>query len=129
MPGQIVVRPGGVAHTPVRHSAFRVELECLLEAFDCLAMVEPEHPVEAPVEPDLRVRRGRGDFPAVRPEIKIGHVIAPHSIARPKSSSISYTPAADSLRAGSTRLGSGWPRARARTALAAGWPFGIGKHE
>src|SRR5437588_8862273 len=75
MPGQVVVRARGIADAPVRHGAFRIVLQRLLEALDRLAMVEAEHPVEAAVEPELRVRRGRGDFSAIGPEIEVGHVI------------------------------------------------------
>src|SRR5690242_6579708 len=59
----------------MRHCASGLVLERPLEALDCLAMVEPEHPVEASVEPKLGLGRRRRDFAAVRPEIKIGHAL------------------------------------------------------
>jgi hypothetical protein len=46
-------------------------LQRLLEALDRLGMVEPEHPVEAAIEPQLRIGRRRRDFAAVRAEIEI----------------------------------------------------------
>ena len=57
----------------MRHRAAGIELGRHGEALDRLGMVEAEQPVQAAVEPDLRVGRRRGDFAAVRSEIKIGH--------------------------------------------------------
>jgi hypothetical protein len=39
----------------VRHGAFAIVAQRLLKALDRFVMVEPEQPVEAPVEPDLRI--------------------------------------------------------------------------
>ena len=77
-PGQIIVGPRGVADAPVRHGAFAVVLQRLLKALDRFSMVEPKQPVEAAVEPKLGVRRRRGDFAAVRPEIEIGQGVCLH---------------------------------------------------
>ena len=68
-PGEVVVRPGGVADTPMGHGAVGVGLQRLLEAGDSLLMVEAEAPVEAAVEPALGVRRVGGHLPGVGPEI------------------------------------------------------------
>src|SRR5262245_53769330 len=79
MPGKIVVGARGIADPPMCHGALRIMRESLLEAFDGLAMIEAEHPVEASVEPELRVRRRRSDLPAVRSKIKVGHGSIPQS--------------------------------------------------
>ncbi len=56
MPGQVVVRRQGVALPPLRHRGGRIMSERLLEALDRLAVIEAEEPVEAAIEPELRVR-------------------------------------------------------------------------
>src|SRR5262245_65856478 len=77
MPWQVIVRPRGIARAPVRHGAFRVVGQGLLEALDRLTMVEPEQPIEPPVEPELGFGRRRGDFSAVRSKIEISHGFLP----------------------------------------------------
>src|SRR5262245_1889531 len=85
MPGQVIVRPRGIAHAPVRHGALRVVLEGLVEALDRLAVVEAVEPVEPPVEPELCLRRRRGDFTAVWPKIEIRHVFPQSLLAKPQA--------------------------------------------
>src|SRR5262249_28678429 len=69
--------PRGIACAPVRHGAFRVVRQGLLEALDRLTMVEPEQPIEPPVEPKLGFGRRRGDFSAVGSKIEISHAFLP----------------------------------------------------
>jgi hypothetical protein len=60
----------------VRHGAFAIVLQRPLKALDRFIVVEPEQPVQAAVEPELGVRRRRGDLAAVWPEIEIGHAVS-----------------------------------------------------
>src|SRR5262245_64846780 len=77
MPWQVIVRPRGIARAPVRHGAFRVVGQGLLEALDRFTMVEPEQPIEPAVEPELGVGRRRGDLSAVGSKIEISHGFLP----------------------------------------------------
>src|SRR5262245_35681369 len=77
MPWQVIVRPRGIARAPVRHGAFRVVGQGLLEALDRFAMVETKQPIEPAVEPELGVGRRRGDFSAVGSKIEISHGFLP----------------------------------------------------
>ena len=81
LPGEVVVRPGRVADAPMRHGAVRVGRQRLLEAGDRLLVVVAEAPVEAAVEPALRVGRGGGHLAGVAADvIRIVHA-APFSRA------------------------------------------------
>jgi hypothetical protein len=79
VPRKIVVRPGGVGDAPVRHGTAGISLQRLLEALDRLGVVEAVEPVQAAIEPELRLRRRGGDGPLVGTEIVIvvhGHAPA-----------------------------------------------------
>src|SRR5580704_13992632 len=74
-PGVVVVRPGGVADAPMGHRAAGIDLQRFLEAADSLLVMVAKTPVEATVEPALRIRRSGRHFPAVRADIiRIVHV-------------------------------------------------------
>ena len=56
-PGEIVEGPRAVGDAPMRHDAIRIELERLVETLHALFLVEAEAPVQAEIEPALRLRR------------------------------------------------------------------------
>jgi hypothetical protein len=59
----------------MRHRAARIDLQRFLEAADSLFMMVAKTPVEAMVEPALRIRRSGCHFPGVRADIiRIVHV-------------------------------------------------------
>ena len=71
VPGQVVVRAGGVGDAPVRHGAAGIGLERLLETLDRFGMVEAVEPVQSAIEPELRLRRRGRDDALVGAEIVI----------------------------------------------------------
>ncbi len=77
MPRQVVVRARRIGDAPLRHRAGRVVLQRLAEAFDRLGVVEAEDPVQAAVEPDLRLGRFGGDRAGIGTEIVVVHVSSP----------------------------------------------------
>ena len=79
IPRLVVVRAGRVGHSPVGHGAAGVGLDGPLEAADRLLVIERIRPDEAPVEPQLRIRRRGRHRPVVAPEVEV----AGHSRASP----------------------------------------------
>ena len=61
VPRLVVVRPDRVRETPVRHAASRIGGDGLAETLHGLLVVVPVGPPETPVEPGLRLVRGRGN--------------------------------------------------------------------
>ena len=73
LPGQVVKWPGRIGDAPMNHGACGVGLEGPHEALDALVVIEAVAPVEADIEPALRLwRRGRDTAP-VRTEVEAIH--------------------------------------------------------
>jgi hypothetical protein len=68
-PRHVVVRAGGVGDSPPRHGAIRIGLRRALETAHGLFMVVAEGPVQAAVEPGLRLGAPCGDLPRICAEI------------------------------------------------------------
>src|SRR5262249_7501202 len=72
-PGQVVERARAIGDAPMRHDAVGIELERLVKALHALFLVEAEAPVQAEIEPALRLS-GRGpDLSGMGAEIETVH--------------------------------------------------------
>ena len=77
-PRKIVVRARGIADAPMCHGTVGIGGQRLLEAADRLFMVKSKAPVEATIEPALRVRRSGGHCPRIWADvIRIVHCRLP----------------------------------------------------
>ena len=72
-PGEVVEGPRTVGDAPMGHDAIRIELERPVEALHALFLVEAEAPVQAEIEPALRLGGRRPDLPRVGAEIEAVH--------------------------------------------------------
>ena len=74
-PRHVVVWPGGIGLTPVGHGAGRISSSGVLETHDRLFVVKAVNPVQAPVEPLLRLRiLGRDNARKAPQIIQIVHI-------------------------------------------------------
>ena len=73
LPGQVVKGARRIGDAPMGHRAARIEAERLFETPDAFFVIEAVTPVEADIEPSLRLWRSCGYSPAVGAEIEPVH--------------------------------------------------------
>ncbi len=71
IPGHVVIRPRSIGDAPMRHGTVRVVFQRAVETDAGLGMVVGIGPDQAPVEPELRVRRCGGDRAAEAAKVVI----------------------------------------------------------
>jgi hypothetical protein len=71
----------------MRHNAFRIGIESLLEALKPFLVVEAEAPIQAEIKPTLCLGRMSGDSSGMTPKVEIFH-----------TSSVIQTPSRHHLR-------------------------------
>src|ERR1700753_1837196 len=76
-PGKIVKRSAAIRDAPMCHGTFSVEFERLSKTFHAFRLVEGIAPVQALIEPELRLRRRSRNELGVCAQIEMLHLPTP----------------------------------------------------